>query len=393
MPKISSKPGSSLLAGTTYTERLISFIIKDGFQNSVEDHRLFPYRIAEKAAIACKIIKSDNPVNTKISYLHKGIKQTSEIDDLMKATETNAFLVMKVDKLTIENYYNGYKRDSLFRVFSVTKSFTSALIGIAINEGYIKNINDSITDFLPELKRATNASLITIKHLLLMNSGIHFNDKNLPWSESIKTYLHPNTRKFALNCQIGILADYFFYNDYHPILLGMVLERSTGKVVTEYFQKKIWNPMGSEFDAIFSCDSEKHMFEKPESGLNMTALDLLRFGLLFLNNGKSNNNQVIPESWIYESTSPILQQLQSRYYYYRNRSWGNLFFNKPDNYYKYFWWGTKISEKHYDYFALGIRGQVLYISPRNNAIAIRLGKNWNVRDWWPRILRDYIDSI
>ena len=386
-------PGSNLLLERNYTLRFLSFLWKNKLQHNVEEHALFPYKLINPSEIQTDLINSKSKPYHSISYNDKMHRKTEDIDTFMKKTESTAFLVMKNNEIITERYYNDYSRDSLFRVYSITKSFTSALIGIALQEGLIKNIDDSIALYLPELIDKTNSKYITIRHLLLMNQGIEFNDAFYPWSENLKTYFHPNTRKFALDYSLDTISSEFIYNDYHPILLGMILERVTGKSVTQYLEEKLWHPLGCEYDAVFSCDSQKHMFEKPESGLNIRAIDLLRFGQLYLNNGLVNGKQIIPQQWVFDSTSPLLETTHDRYKAYSNHPWGRQFFNKPDSYYKYFWWGNKVSETEFDYFALGIMGQVMYISPRNNTIAIRLGKKWNVHDWWPRILKAYIEQL
>lgn len=386
-------PGSNLLLEQNYTLRYFSFLLKNKFQHNVDEHQFFPYKTASTANIHLPLISNKDALTNSISYNNKMHRKTSKIDAFMKETNSTALLVMKDNELITEVYANGYQRDSLFRIYSITKSYTSALIGIALAEGKIANINDSIIHYLPELKNKPNIEYLTIRHLLLMNQGIEFSDSYYPWAENMKTYFHPNTRKFALDFELDTISGEFWYNDYHPILLGMILERVTGKTITQYLEEKIWHPIGCEYDAVFSCDSQKHMFEKPESGLNIRAVDLLRFGQLFLNNGKVNDLQILPSQWINESTSPLLETSHDRYKAYSNHPWGRLFFNKPDSYYKYFWWGYKVSETEYDYFALGIMGQVMYISPRNKTIAIRLGKKWSVQDWWPRIMKGYIEQL
>lgn len=385
-------PGSNLLLESNYTLRFLSFLWKNKFRHTVDEHAFFPFRTAVSPTSPSELKQGLQSQNT-ISYFEKKHRKTVDLDTLMTKTDSTAFLVMKDNQIITEKYYNGYSHDSLFRIYSITKSFTSALIGIAIHEGKIKSINDSITLYLPELYSKPNSEYLTIRHLLLMNQGIEFNQAYYPWSENMKLYFHPNTRKLALNYEVDTISSEFVYNDYHPILLGMIIERVTGKSITQYFEEKLWHPLGCQYDAIFSCDSQKHMFEKSESGLNVRAVDLLRFGQLYLNNGMANGKQIIPEQWIKDSTSPLQEMAHDRYKAFSSHPWGKLFFNKPENYYKYFWWGSKITETDYDYFAFGVLGQILYISPRNNTVAIRLGKQWGVQDWWPRILKSYVEQI
>ena len=146
--------------------------------------------------------------------------------------------------------------------FSTAKSFTSALIGIAIQEGAIKSENDPITDYLPELAaRDARFQKITIHDLLGMASGIRFDEKRFMWhDESNLTYRFTDLRSLALNKTVIIEppGQTFLYNDYNPILLGMILERATGKPVTDYLQEKLWTPLGMEFGGSWTLDSEFH---------------------------------------------------------------------------------------------------------------------------------------
>lgn len=387
-------PGSDLLKGRSFLSRYVSFVIKNRFGHSPDEYRLFPCRKTKVPPLKKELLysRSENPLSS-VKYYSKGIKSEEEFDSFFTRTDSTAFLLMKDGRIICEKYYNGFKRDSVFRIYSVTKSFISALIGIAVEEKLIRSVDDKITVYLPELKKNRFAESLTLKDLLLMNSGIRMKDGYMPWHGEPKTYLSYDCRRFALKCPIGPPGNQFHYNDYHPLLLGLVLERITGKSVTDYLYDNLWAPMGAEYEAFFSCDSLNNMFEKSESGLNIRAVDLLRFGKLLLENGKVDGKQIVPSDWITQMTSPPENVNSERYKFYNGHPWGKLVFNRPENYYKYFWWGSKLSDTEYDYYALGILGQVLYISPSNNTIAIRLGNNWKVGDWWPRVLQGIITDL
>jgi CubicO group peptidase (beta-lactamase class C family) len=387
-------PGSDLLSGRSFLSRYLSYVIKNGIEHSPDEYRLFP---SKKTAIPP--LKAELPENCKEGYLRsvkyysRGIITEEETDSFFTRTDSTAFLLMKDGKVICEKYYNGFKRDSIFRIYSITKSFISVLLGIAIEEKLIKGVEDKITLYLPELKKNRFAGELTIKDVLLMNMGIRMKDGYAPWHGEAKAYLSPDCRSFALNCRIDRPGTEFHYNDYHPLLLGLILERVAGQSVTDYLYNALWSPMGAEYEAFFSCDSTDSMFEKAESGLNIRAVDLLRFGKLLLGEGRFNGKQIIPSDWIAESTSPLSDNNSGRYSYYKDHPWGKLVFSRPENYYKYHWWGKKTSKTDYDYYALGVLGQVLYISPSSNMVAIRLGNKWNVSDWWPRILQGIIADL
>ena len=215
---------------------------------------------------------------------------TDDLDAFLTDTQTQALLVIKDDQVVLERYVNGWQRDSMVTSFSVAKSFVSTLVGIAIEEGAIHSLDDPITDYLPELlERDRRFEQITIRHLLLMSSGLEYDESGsfmFNGDDPLTTY-HPDQRHLALtNTRIGgPPGRSFSYNKYHPQLLGMILERATGMSVTAYTQSRLWDPLGMEFDGAWTLDSEASGFEKMEAGLNARAVDFAKLGRLFLHEG------------------------------------------------------------------------------------------------------------
>ena len=191
----------------------------------------------------------------------------ADIDDFMASTNTQALLVVEGDLVVFERYSNGAQRDTMLTSFSVAKSFDSVLVGIAIDEGFIDSVDDPITDYLPELADENpRLSDITIGHLLTMSSGLDYAE--MRWAlfngdDPLTTY-HPDQRRAALKAATRLVdtpGQYFRYNKYHPQLLGMILERTTGMSVTEFTQTRLWEPIGMEFDGQWALDSEKRVRE------------------------------------------------------------------------------------------------------------------------------------
>jgi len=326
---------------------------------------------------------------SSVEYRHKGQPRSEEFHSFMQRTGTTALLIVKEDTLLYEGYYNGHHRGSLQRMFSITKSWASALIGIAIEEGDIGSVNDPVRRYIPEL---TGCGM-TIRQLLQMDAGIRYQEGHYPWRDEAKVFLHPDARRLALSVQEDPCANFFHYNDYHPLLLGIILERATGRRVAEYFDHKIWRPLGMQFPGKLILDSRESSFAKLESGLVMTALDLAKFGGLYLNHGRWRGRQILRQSWVEESVSPEGAPCDPEHFrYYRNHPWGKMWLSHHQAYYKYLWWGRRNADADHDYFALGALGQVLYVSPGKRAIAVRTGTKWGVRDWWPTILRRLIHS-
>jgi CubicO group peptidase (beta-lactamase class C family) len=302
------------------------------------------------------------------------------LEEFLADTGTQAFIVIQDDRILYEEYF-GMERDSVVTSFSVAKSFTSALIGIAIADGFIHSVDDPITDYLPELAaRDGRFCDITIRDLLMMSSGIHYSDGvPLLSDDGTKTYLFPELRRLALD-RTRITerpGKHFLYNNYHPLLLGIILERATGTSVTEYLERKIWQPLGMEFDGSWSLDSQESGFEKMESGINARAIDFAKFGRLFLRNGDWDGVQVIPADWVVESTREDSTVDRKEYY-------GDLAIREPlDGYYKYMWWGLPRSDGAYDFSAVGNRGQFIYVSPQANLIIVRNGERYGIEyDEW-----------
>jgi len=332
-----------------------------------DDYKHFPMRTVANALPtfnfqqpSVKIRQRYAPVFNKITYMQDGKNVTRDFDEFLKQTDAVAFLVIKDDILLYEGYFNGNDRNSMVTSFSIAKSFVSALVGIAISNGYISSADDPITKYVPELlEKDSRYQNITLRHLLSMASGIRYK----PRSDDITTYYAPNLRTAAISSPItGLPGQEFHYNNFHPLLLGLVLERTTGGPVAQYLEEKIWKPLGMEAPGSGSLDSEQSGFEKMESGINGRTIDFAKFGRLFLNKGSWNGVQIIPEKWVDESTR-------------RDTT------TDPAPQYQYFWWvNAKVTDNHH-YFAAGKHGQFIYIVPEQRLIFVRFGKSDPYRQW------------
>ena len=251
------------------------------------------------------------------------------------------------------------------------------MIGIAIAEGHIHSVDDPITTYLPELaERDVRFNNITIRHLLLMASGMEYKEFRafLFNSDDTLTTYYPDQRKITLENTkiIDPPGNYFLYNKYHPQMLGMILERSTGMPVSQYLQTRIWDKIGMEFDGSWSTDSLSSDFEKMETGVNARAIDFAKFGMLYLNQGDWQGIQVIPQTWVKESTSPLIPENYSTYYSDQMPALSG------QGYYKFMWWGTQRPEGSYDFSAAGDKGQFIYISPAKKLVIVRNGIDYGI---------------
>jgi CubicO group peptidase (beta-lactamase class C family) len=303
-----------------------------------------------------------------------------DLDQFLTETDTQALIVVTDGNLVFEGYYNGFDRESMLTSFSVAKSFDSTLIGIAIGEGFIGAVTDPITDYLPELaERDPGFAEITIQDVLRMASGLDYQE--LRWflfngDDPLTTY-YPDQREITL--ENTTIVDppglYFNYNKYHPQLLGMILERTTGMSVTEYTQTRLWDPLGMQFDGAWNLDSEESGFEKMETGVNARALDYAKLGQLFLQGGVWEGDQVVPASWVEESTSLDPSTQNAKYY---SHSFGPSVYDDGAGYYKYMWYGRLRDGAASDFFAEGDHGQSIYVSPANGVVIVRNGTEYGI---------------
>ena len=378
-----------LLACLVYSPEYITRALTWG-KESVYDYQKLPERTL--AAAKNPFYFGENLQEARVHAIFESDPQIDNLERFLMDTGTQAFIIIQDDRILYEKYFNGSQRDSIVTSFSVAKSFTSALIGAAITDGYIHNVNDSITDYLPELlARDSHFSEITIRDLLMMSSGIrYFEDIPLLNDDGTKTYLYPDLRELALT-QSRIVeqpGEHFLYNNYHPLLLGMILERAIGISVTEYLEQQIWQPLGMEFDGSWSLDSEESGFEKMESGINARAIDFAKFGRLFLHKGNWNGMRVIPADWIIESTREDTSVDRGDYY-------AEFRIHEPlDGYYKYMWWGLPRTGAEYDFSAVGNLGQFIYISPQANLIIVRNGEKSVIENKeWLQIFYRFANKI
>ena len=307
-----------------------------------------------------------------------GAEDDRAFDEFLRGTGTLGFVVLDDDLLVYERYFGGADRQTRQTSFSVAKSFLSTLIGIAIDEGLIGSVTDPVTEYLPELsERDPRFERITLRDLLTMSSGIRYEEQSLPlpWGDDVDTYYGTDLRDLGLSATqiVRPPGQEWLYNNYNPLLLGLVLERATGTSVSDYMATKLWQPLGAEADATWSLDSEGSGFEKMESGLNATPVDYARFGELFLLAGEWNGQRIVSEDWVREATAADVT-------------------TDPAGHYQYFWWiDTQRPDRFY---ALGNFGQYIYVAPDAGAVIVRNGRDWGVEnDTWLSVFREVADQL
>ena len=328
---------------------------------NVTDYKIFKTEIIEKSNSPYQIPKSttrsilpdellwaiSNNVNKVYNY--------NTPEDFLISQGTLSFIIIKNDTIIYEKYFNGFESDSLRTIFSVSKAFTSALIGIAIDEGYIKGVDQLVSDFIPSFN-TNGKEKMTINNLLQMTSGLNEND----YTDVLKIGLfyyskdqNKRAEKIKLKYKPGTK---FQYSSINTQLLGICLEKATGKTFDVYFKEKIWEPMGMEYNALSSKDDKG--FHKYFGGISANPRDLAKFGLLYLKNGNWNGNQIVPEYWVKATAKRDTIQ------------------GKSTSYTNCFWLDTYPIENKFnksDLFAGGYGGQIVYINPENSTVIIRTG--------------------
>jgi CubicO group peptidase (beta-lactamase class C family) len=370
-------------AAKSYDQALFLARVVAWGEADVHDYQKFPERAVANAAPVFDFDRRLAPeLFRTIEYPVDGQLETTAFDDFLRETDTTSFIVIKDDAIVYEGYFNGYERDSIVTSFSIAKSVTSALVGIAIDEGFISSVDDPMVAYLPEM-RGRGLDDVTIRDLLLMSTGIEFvHDDDLsgfevvwPYQDESLVYYHPNLRDLALGLSASEepLGAGFIYNQYHPLLLGMILERTTHRPVAQYLADTIWEPLGMEFPASWSIDSEADGFEKMESGLNGRAIDFAKFGRLYLDNGNWDGRRIISEQWVAESTGPDPGDDRP---FLTAKDWQD-----DGGYYGYMWWGKTTADGGYYYSALGNLGQRISVFPSDDLIVARFGIDDGGADW------------
>lgn len=273
-----------------------------------------------------------------------------------KQFETTAYLVFHKDSLLFEWYDLNYNATTLSNSFSMAKSFTAALIGCALKDGFIKSLDEPIGNYLPEFAQGIYAP-ITIKHALMMSTGLDFKESyGSMFAWPAKAYYGTDVNATLKDApKVNEPGAVYAYKGGDTQLLGMILEKATGMRVSAYAAKRLWQPMGAEADAFWSLDVDDGM-EKVSCCYYATARDFARFGKLYLQKGWFNQQQLIDSSFIEQSLVPGAPKKES---------------SEPNTEYGFQWW--LLNHKEPVFYARGIRGQYVFVMPQSQTIVVRLG--------------------
>jgi len=297
------------------------------------------------------IPKSNTPQPWAIAPDYNQIKPTAELENWHKKTGTVAFVIIKNDSIWSESYYDGYARDSKSNSFSMAKSIVSAALGKAIQQGKIKNLDQLVSDFYPQFKEGKSATM-TVGDLSSMASGLNWDESYYsPFSVTTRAYFDEDLSKVALGQKgIELPGKSYKYLSGNTQLLGMCIEKATGKSLADYLSENFWQPMGAENDALWQTD-HKDGIVKSYCCIASNARDFARFGKLYKQYGKWNGKQILDSTFVAKS---ITQR----------------FADSPE--YGYGFWLSDYKNKHVFYMR-GHLGQFVIVVPEDDLIIVRLG--------------------
>ncbi len=309
----------------------------------IDDYPHFDNRTIEKA-------------NTTSSWaLHKDYNKVNATDNLNAINNelgTVAYMIIKNDSIWYENYAEGYGVSSKTNSFSMAKSFVTGMLGKAIMQGHIKSLDQPLGDFFSEFSEGL-AAKTTVGDLSSMSSGLNWTEHyTSPFSITAKAYYDTNIRDVLLGLDVvkepGKEYEYLSGNTQ---LLGMVIEKATGKSLSQYLSESFWRPLGMEQAALWQLDSNDSGMEKAYCCIASNARDFARFGQLFKNKGVFNGKQLLPKEFTELATKPRFEDGQMYGYG--------------------FWLSNHLGKK---IFAMrGILGQYVICIPEDDVMIVRLG--------------------
>jgi CubicO group peptidase (beta-lactamase class C family) len=265
---------------------------------------------------------------------------------------TVAFLILKDGRIWYEEYAEGYGPESHTNSFSMAKSITTLMLGKAIDDGYIESLDQKVIDFFPELK-GEFADQVTVGDLASMASGLNWNeDYYSPFSITAQAYYRKDIRNLILGLSIDEQpGQEFSYLSGNTQLLGMVIEKAIGKNLSDYLSASFWKPMVMESHAYWQLDSEDSGMEKTYCCISSNARDFARMGLLVLNQGQWNREQLLSEDFINMAITPRFED---------------------DPEYGYGFWLEEMNERPF-FVMQGILGQYVIGDPEENILIVHLG--------------------
>ncbi|OEK06160.1 serine hydrolase [Flavivirga aquatica] len=306
-----------------------------------------------------QVIENGTPQPWPNHKNYNSIKETNKLNEINKANGTIAYVIIKNDSIWFENYYGGFNANSQSNSFSMAKSYVSGLMGKAIKDGYIKSIDQPVSDFIPEFSNGLAAKM-TVGDLSSMASGTNWDEAYYsPLSITTRAYFDDDLEKVMLGLKVvDEPGKHFKYASGDTQMLAMVIEKATGKKMYNYLTESFWKPLGCENSTLWQVDSKSHDLVKAYCCISSNAKDFARFGKLYKNHGKWNGKQILDSTFVAKSIKPRFQE-------------------SPE--YGYGFWLKKQNGKHF-FMMQGHLGQYVIVQPEDNIIIVRLGHQKSSRN-------------
>lgn len=306
-----------------------------------------------------RVVKAGDPHPWKKSDTYNKTSIPEKYLPVFEELETVAYVVIRDSAILFEQYWEDYSPVSHSNSFSMAKSIVSLAIGCAIDDGFITDADQPVSDFFPEFE-GYNGKPLTLRHLLTMSAGVDFEEAySSPFSPTTQLYYGDDLGKIAFGMkEIEEPGVNFVYQSGVTQLLAFIAEKATGEKISSYVSRKLWTPMQAEEDALWSLDKKDGM-EKAYCCFNSNARDFARFGQLLLNKGSWNGRQLISGSYLKEAVTPDSTLVFREY-------------NEPNNSYGFQFWHLTYRGMPV-YLMRGILGQYVFVLPDKNTVIVRLG--------------------
>ncbi|HLI65974.1 MAG TPA: serine hydrolase [Caulobacteraceae bacterium] len=324
----------------------------ENFREMASTH---PARVVRRAAAPAPF-EAGTRLELPATFEFEG--QNLDTAQFLAEIETTGLLVVRDGRIVFERYWLGNDATTQAASWSVGKSFVSALVGVAVDEGAIRSIEDPVTRYAPSLEGGAYDG-VRIKDVLQMSSGARWNEDYSDPNSDINRWLRilddgGSLDAFAAGCVRACEPGTFNrYNTTDTHVLGMVVRGATGRSLTEYLREKLWNPLGAEADAFWVVDSTG--VEVAGGGLNAVLRDYARLGELYRNGGVWNGRRLLSEGWVRASVTPDAPHLMPGSRPSADHSLG----------YGFQWW---VPSDNGAYTAIGVYNQYVCVDPATRTV-------------------------
>ena len=279
------------------------------------------------------------------------LKLALDLDEYVKTQRIAGLIIVQDNRIRLEKYALGYDSSSRWTSFSVAKSFTSTLVGAALRDGFIKSLDDNVTDYIPGLN-GSSYDVVTVRQLLTMTSGIKWNEDYADPNSDVALFTGHQADP-GLDVTVSYMrrlpreappGTKWLYKTGETNLIGVLVSQATKKTLSAYLSEKVWKPYGMERDAIWMLGSTGH--EISGCCVSASLRDYARLGQFILDGGKVGNKDVLPKDWIAQATTKQAD------------------IGAPGRGYGFQWWTYDDGS----FAAVGIFGQSIFIDPKRKLV-------------------------